>query len=330
MTFYRSIIRQAIITAWHHKYLWFFGLFATLLSSNFEIELVNRFINGADTTSTIQRWLDTGILSGQTWQNFIELARVDFSSFISIVILVIVLIALSITIIWLAIVSQVGLVSSSDKVIGSAKKATVNTKQQDISVGLQAGRAHFWPVLFLNVLVRALVYGLAATTVVPVLLWASKQTVSFSLFYLVIFLVFFAIALAISLIAKYAIAAIVLKKQKLAVAISSAWDLFWKNWLVSLEMAFILFAISLLATFAILTLILVIAIPFVFLHYLTLAIGSYILWMLIIILGVIIFFTILVLGGSIVTVIQTTAWVSLYNQLNNKGVASKLERVFGE
>jgi hypothetical protein len=330
MTFYRSIIRQAIITAWNHKYLWFFGLFATLLSSNFEIELVNRFVNGAETNSTIQRWFNTGIFNGQTWLNLFELARVDFASFIAIVLLVLVLVALSVMIIWLAIVSQIGLVNNTGKITDSVKKVSASKKQHDISMGMEEGRRHFWPVLFLNILVRALVYGLAATTVVPVLLWASKQTVSFSVLYLLIFLVFFVIALAISLIAKYAIAAIVLKKQKLAVALSSAWDLFWKNWLVSLEMAFILFAISLLATFAILTAILVIAIPFVFLHYLTLAIGSYILWMLIIILGVIIFFTILVLGGSIVTVIQTTAWVTLYNQLNNKGVTSKLERVFGE
>lgn len=329
MIFYRSIIRQAITIAWQHKYLWFFGLFATLLSSNFEIELVNRFTNGGATPYDLQRWLDTGIFSPQTWQNFLQLAKSDTVSFISIIILIVVLAALAITIIWLAVVSQIALVSNSNKILSGAKKSGVS-KRHDTAVGLKEGRKYLWPVLGLNILVRAIVYGLAATTVIPVLLWASKQSLSFSVVYLVIFLIFFAIALAISLIAKYAIAAITLKGQTFSQAITSSWGLFWKNWLVSLEMAFILFAISLVATFTILLSILVLAIPVVFLLLLTFFLNSFALWILVVALGVIVFFTLLIVGGSIVTVIQTTSWVTLYNQLNGKGVESKLERVFGE
>lgn len=194
---------------------------------------------------------------------------------------------------------------------------------------MQEGRKYFWPVLWLHALVRVLVYGLAATTVIPVLLWATKQTLSFSLVYLVVFLIFFAVALAISLVAKYAIAAITLKGQSFAQAISSSWDLFWKNWLVSLEMAFILFAFSFIAAFIILITILNIATLFKLLFLITLGI-NFVLWVLTVILATLISFTILIVGGSMVTVIQTTAWVTLYNQLNGKGVESKLERVFGE
>lgn len=329
MTFYRSIIRQAILTAWHNKYLWFFGLFATLLSSNFEIELVNRFTNGGTVTYDFQRWWETGIFNGQTWISFFQLATTDPVTFISIILLVAVLIILAVAIIWLAIVSQVALVNSASKIILNAKKS-INAKNHDTSLELREGRKHFWPVFGLQVLVRVLVYGLAATTVIPVLLWASKPTLTFSLTYLVIFLIFFAIALAISLVAKYAIAAITIKGQRFSQAISSSWDLFWKNWLVSLEMAFILFAISIIATFAIILAILIVGIPVVFLLLLTLYLNSFILWISVIAIGAIISFGILIIGGSIVTVIQTVAWVTLYNQLNGKGVESKLERVFGE
>ncbi len=328
MTFYRSIIRQAIITTWHNKYLWFFGLFATLLASNFEIELVNRFTNGGATPYDFQRWLETGIFNGQTWIEFFQLATTNTVMFISIIILVTVLIILAITIIWLAVVSQIALVINSNKVISAGKKS-INPKNHDTTLGLQEGRKYLWPVLGLHLLVRVLVYGLAATTVIPVLLWASKQTLSFSLAYLVIFLVFFAIALAISLVAKYAIAAITLKGQSFSQAISSSWDLFWKNWLVSLEMAFILFAISFIAAFIILIVILNIGTLFKLLFLITLGI-NYILWVFTVIIGTLICFAILIIGGSIVTVIQTTAWVTLYNQLNGKGVESKLERVFGD
>lgn len=329
MTLYRSIIRQAILTAWHSKYLWFFGLFATLLSSNFEIELINRFTNSGAVPYNFQRWFETGIFNGETWVNFFQLATTDTVSFISIILLIIVLIALAIAILWLAVVSQVALVRSTDKAISGPKK-TIAPKSQDMSLSMQEGRKHFWPVLGLHMLVRILVYGLAATTVVPILLWASKETLTFSFVYLIIFLVFFAIALVISLVSKYAIAAITLKGQTFTQALVSSWDLFWKNWLVSLEMTFILFAISLLATFAILLAVLVVAIPLVFIILLTLLLNSYILWVLSIAIGAIFSFAIIIIGGSIVTVIQTTAWVTLYHQLNGKGVESKLERVFGE
>lgn len=327
MSFYHNIIRQSFITAWQHKYLWFFGLFATLLSSNFEFELVNRFTNQGATPYDWQQWMNNGILSSKTWSNLLDLARTDTGSFVSLIILVLVLLILLITLLWLSVVSQSALVSNINKSIGSTKKQT----RHDTAIGFQEGRRYFWPVLWLNVLVRVIVYGLATTAIVPVMMWSTGQGFAFSLVYLIIFVVFLTIALAVALIAKYSIAAITLKNQTFKEAITSSWQLFWKNWLVSLEMAFILFALSILATFSILIIVLMVAIPFALLYIITLALGSYILFVLAIIIAVIASLGIIIIGGSIVTVVQTTAWVTLYNQLNSRsGVQSKLERVFGK
>ena len=327
MSFYRNIIRQSFITAWQHKYLWFFGLFATLLSSNFELELVNRFTNQGATPYDWQQWMNNGILSSKTWSNLLDLARTDTGSFISLIILVLVLLILLITLLWLSVVSQSALVSNINKSIGSTKKQT----RHDTAIGFQEGRRYFWPVLWLNVLVRVIVYGLATTAIVPVMMWSNGQGFIFSVVYLIIFIVFLTVALALSLIAKYSIAAITLKGQTFKEAIVSSWQLFWKNWLVSLEMAFILFALSILATFCIVIIVLMVAIPFALLYLITLALGSYILFILATTIAVIASIGIIIIGGSIVTVVQTTAWVTLYNQLNSRsGVQSKLERVFGK
>ena len=328
MSFYRSIIRQSFITAWQHKYLWFFGLFATLLASNFEIELLNRFTSQGSTPYDWQRWSQSGILSLRTWGNLLELAKTNTGSFISIIILIVVLLILALLLLWLSVVSQAALVSNINKAALSVNK---RQSRHDTAVGFQEGRRYFWPVLWLNILVRVIVYGLAAASIVPVMVWSSGQGIIFGLVYLVVFVVFLGVALALALIAKYAIAAITLKDQSFKEAVISSWHLFWNNWLVSLEMAFILFAISLLATFAIIIVVMIVAIPLVFLYLITLAIGSYVLYIAALAVGVIISLGIVIIGGSIMTVVQTTAWVTFYNQLSNrKGVQSKIERVFSE
>lgn len=330
MSLYRSILRQAMTVAFRYQYLWFFGLFATLLASNFEIELVNRFTNQDPTTYSWQSLWNSGLLSGQTWHGLMEVARTHTGSFLAIVVLLLVLAILGIALIWLAVVSQAALVSHSSKALAGMKKPTGSARYHDISTGFQEGSRHFWPVLWLNIIVRVLVYGLAAATIIPVMIWTSGRGLGFGLTYLVAFIIFLTLALALALMAKYVIATIVLKGKSLKESIVYSWHLFWGNWLVNFEMAFILFAVSLVATFAIIIAVLVLAIPFVLLYILTMALNSYVLWVLMITIAILFSIAVVIIGGSIVTVFQTTAWVGLYNQLTTKGATSKLERAFGQ
>lgn len=328
MTLYRSIFKQAFITAWQHKYLWFFGLFATMLASNFEIELVSRFLNREDTLFAWQKWTDTGIFSMQTIHNLSELARINTTSFISLVIFVLILLVLFVALIWISIVSQVALVSNTHKATGA--KLSAADRRHDTSVGFQEGRRYFWPALGINVLVRVIVYGLAALTLLPVLFRTSPGIID-NLVYLVFFIVFLTIALSLALIAKYAVAALVIKRQPFSQAIASAWQLYWDNWLLSIEMAFILFAVSVAASLAIIIAVLVAAIPLALLYLLSYLIGNFVIYIILIILGILVSLGIIVIGGSFITVVQTSAWVALYNQLTGRTpVVSKLERTFGD
>lgn len=328
MTLYRSIFKQAFVTAWQHKYLWFFGLFATLLASNFEFELVNRFLNRESTLFAWQRWTDTGIFTMQAWRNLGELARVDTASFISLLILVAILLALLGALIWISIVSQVALVSNANKAIGSGRQSAAE-RRHDTSVGFQEGRRYFWPALAINAIVRVVVYGLAALTLIPALFRSSPGLID-NIVFLIFFIVFLSVALSLALIAKYAVAALVIKRKSLWESLVSGWQLYWDNWLLSLEMAFILFGLSLLASLVIIIAVLVAAIPFALLYVLALAFTTLWIYVACIILGLIVSFGLIIIGGSIITVVQTAAWVALYNQLAGKGaVPSKLERTFG-
>ncbi len=328
MTLYRSIFKQAFVTAWQHKYLWFFGVFATLLASNFEIELVNRFLNRGETLFAWQRWAALGIFNGQAWSNLLELARTDTSSFISLLVFILILIALFVALLWISVVSQIALVSNANKAVASGK-LTVAERRHDSSVGFQEGRKYFWKVLLLNLLVRLAVYGLAALTLIPALFRTSPGVVD-NLLYLVFFIVFIAIALSLALIAKYAIAALVIKRQTLGESLVSSWNLYWNNWLLSLEMAFILFGLSVAASIVILLGLLIVAIPFALLYLLSFAVGTFWIYIIFVTLAIIASLGLIIIGGSIITVVQTTAWVSLYNQLLGRTqLASKLERTFG-
>ncbi len=330
MSLYRSLIKQAFVIAWEHKYLWFFGLFATLVASNLEIELVNRFANRGFTLYDWQRWADTGIFSSKTLSNLGQLAQSQTGSFISLLVIIAIFLALMAGLVWLSVVSQIALVSNSNKALGTGRRLTVAERRHDTSVGFKEGRKYFWRVLVLNIVVRFTIYILAAISIVPVMIWTAGQGPLFSLVYLVGFIVFLGIALSWSLISKYAIADIVIRQRPFGEAVRSSWKLFWNNWLVSLEMAFVLFALSLVASIVIILGVMVIAIPFGLLYVAAIFLGSYPIFVVVIILAVLASLGIIIIGGSILTVVQTTAWVGLFNQLMGKGAESKLERVFKE
>jgi len=330
MSLYRTIIRQSFIIAWKHKYLWVFGLFATLLASNFEIELINRFTNRQGATAyDWQRWAQTGIFSPRAWGNLIEMFKADAGSSISMIVILLALAALFIVLLWLSVVSQGGLVNNAQKALANGNRLpSAAERKHDTSTGFKEGRKHFWQIFGLNVIVRIIVYVLALVTIAPIFA-PGNLTVLSSILYFVVFIILLAVALVLAFMTKYAIAYIVLKNQTMGQAIASGWRLFMKNWLVSLEMTFILFAVSILGSLAIILAVMIMAIPVALLYILGVVFGSFPIFLAVLILGVLVSIAIVVIGGSILTVIQTTAWVSLFTQLvGNKAPASKLERVF--
>jgi hypothetical protein len=332
MSLYRSIVRQSFIVAWKHKYLWFFGLFASILVSNFEVGLINHFTNkGSSTIYDWKAWAETGIFSPQAWSNFIELIRIDTWSFISLVLVFLVLLALLLALLWLSVVSQGGLVNNVSRALAEGSKSlTKAEKKHDTAVGFREGKKKFWPLLWLNILVRVIVYVLALITIAPIVV-SAKLNLTMAITYYIVFILLLLVSLVLAFITKYAITYIILKDKSFGQSIVSAWRLFKDNWLVSLEMTLILFAISIVFSLGLILAVLVLAIPLTILYVISVLVGSFPIFFAIIILGVILSLAIIVIGGAFLTVIQTTAWVSLFNQLTvGKGPESKLERVFGK
>lgn len=321
MSLYRNMIRQAWNTTWSNKYLWFFGLFAALVSSGGEYEILVRGLGtdaGGD-PGGLNRIRETGIFSKQALVNLGDILKNDTSSFVIALIVGLLILALSLFLIWLAVVSQAALVNNVAGHLGG--------KAGDFKGGMVAGMKKFWPVLGLNAISKAVVYLIFIIFGLPVIYTASKAgLVMANLLYVLLFIIFVIVVLTLSFIIKYAIGYTVIKGSKILESIKSGWNLFAKNWLVSMEMALLLFFVSLVVSFAYFLVMLVFAIPFMLLIFAFAKIST-LAFMFVITMALIFYFATLVLVGSTLSTFQVASWTALFLQLAEKGAESKLVRV---
>lgn len=319
---YRSILKQAWTIAWKHKYLWFFGLFASLAVAGGSMEyqfltqgLGQGFLDGS--YQNLNGLLALSELLQSVWLGIISL----FNQNIIIIINTITIILLTLTLIsifvWLAISSQAALVDNIKRILNPKKKLSILSIRDGIAIGSR----HFWSVLGLNILIKLMIAFAFFLISLPLLFLVLSDSSAFVIAYTILFVIFVPVAVSLSLIVKYAISCRVLENKSVMSSLETGWYLFKKNWLISLEIALILFIISFLSSFVILITISILFFPLLWLS-LVFAIGWLTVLMLFISLVVAILF------GSLLTTFQISTWTDLYLHLkDNKGVA-KLERIF--
>ena len=305
---------------WRNKYLWWFGIFAALLGNGGEFEIL--FNNaGADPGQALfpawQRIASTGVFSGRTLTNIVNLFRQDTFNMVFALVVFLVVLAVGLFLIWLVIVSQAAVVNNS--------AAIIKQKKHTLRDGLDSGMLNFWPVLVLNIIIKAAIYALLVAISLPVIF--SQGNFNASLFYIIALVVIVPVTIILSFIMKYAVAYAVINKSKVARAIKQSWRLFKENWLISFEMAIILFFINLLVGLAIVLAILVLAVPFLFLglifYYSFSLVGSW----LVAVLAFASFILIVVSAGAALAVFQISSWTGLFLELEKKSGVSKLVRV---
>jgi len=184
---------------------------------------------------------------------------------------------------------------------------------------------NFWPVLTLNIIIKAAIYVLLVLISLPAIFFQGDFNAN--LFYIIALVIIVPVAIILSFVMKYAVAYAVINKSKVLPAIEKSYRLFKENWLISFEMAIILFFINLLVGLAIVLAILVLAVPFLFLglifYYSFSLVGSW----LIAILAFASFLFIVVTAGAALAVFQISSWTGLFLELEKKSGVSKLVRV---
>lgn len=324
MQLYRGIIKQALNISWKSKYLWFFGLFAALLGNGGEYEILYRALSGNfnnDFFGSFKAIVQTGVFSMQGLRNLADLlVSQPISVIVAILILVIVL-ALLAFVIWLVNVSQAALVNNTMQKIDN-KKVTFRE-------ALDNGMQKFWPVFGFN-LVSKFITIISLSIISLIVIFGNNLGSNMSIIiYVFVVLLFIPIAMSFSFIVKYGIGYSVINDMKFLSAFESGWNLFKKNWLISLEMAFILYALNIIIALLFIVVVLIFATPFALLAFLASSLSMTGMFLFVIGLGIIFFFVFLVVTGSLLATFQISAWTSLFVELIGKGAKSKLVRIFG-
>lgn len=319
---YRSLLKQAWDIIWKHKYLWFFGLFASLtaIGGSVEYQLISQKFN-QDLVGGTYIGLNSLFLLGELCQNILSGLINIFQYNIWFILNFLTFLLLSLTLlsvfVWLAITSQAALVYKVKKILTPSKKlAGLGIRQ-----GLTVGHQHFWTVLGLNILIKFLISLAFFIISLPLLFMFFSDTSVLVFIYTLLFVIFVPIAVSLSLLIKYSIAYHVLEDKPFIAALEAGWKLFKNNWLISLEMAIILFIINFLVGVVVLLILSLFVFP---LFWTGLSLGM----MGLIIITLFVALIIMVAVGSSLTAFQIATWTTLFLRLKKNDGLAKLERLF--
>ena len=321
MQLYRTILSHAIKITWNNKYLWFFGLFATFISSAGGYEIMAKILSGESGVSMIglQSFLDTGVFSAQGLANIKILAQTDLLNLIILIIVWVAIVAILALLVWVAVVSQIAIISESTAIMQdkkSIKDKEQSAKKEVFKPGLSSGVKYFWPVFYLNFLLKAvlvLVFG----TINYYLFFTAAQPGGFIIEFcnIFIFTTFIAIILSLSFITKYAIVFVVTQKKSFLDSLKLGWDLFIKNYISSLGLAFILFSLNFFVGFVVALLVLVSSIPFLFLGLVLYKAAFFVGFWTVVTVAMIFLISLITIIGSIITTFQIVCWTRLFKTI---------------
>ncbi|OIO48831.1 MAG: hypothetical protein AUJ34_02300 [Parcubacteria group bacterium CG1_02_41_12] len=317
VSLYRDIIKKSLAITKKYKHLWFLGFLAALLGNGGELEFVLAQFNKLSSGSL---GIGEGVIAsfGTGGSNIVKLlASLAYLAQDNILLMIVFGIVLALMI-WLAISAQGGLVRAIAVVGG--------TDFSDLKEHFFKGNKSFLSLLSIVLATRVGAFFIAAVVGIPfaaLLMYFLDPSVAGVL---VVFAFGVPLLIMASLIAKYAICFHMLEQKKWKAAIVSALKLFRDNWLISIELAVILFVINIIAGAAIILLILIISIPFILIgmvlqnNHQDAAIA--VLWA-----GEIAAFMALVLFGSWLATFQYASWTELFLKIRKGGHLSKIVRV---
>lgn len=244
---YRPVLKKAFEIVKKFKNLWFFGLFAVLVSAGGEYEIISRAFYNADNEGLINSFLSAfqggwqeglKLADGHFWSNLGRLIMQNPAAVATTLFALVFILTLALFIIWLSVASQIALIKGSS-LAGKNKKISIGE-------GLEYANKNFWPILLIVALLRIALFVLFGLLGWEIMLLAGTGIIGAAA-YVVSFIVFVLAVLLISFVFKYQSFYILLKRQKFQAAWRSAWELFTKNWLISLEMALLMFGVYLVS-----------------------------------------------------------------------------------
>lgn len=317
MTLYRDIIKRSLQITWRYKFLWIFGFFTTIAGTSSDIGLIVNSINDLSSKSDYSGNIQL-ILTIKMWiMAFLNIFNVHFTAALLFLGFLLAIIAIA----WLIFASMAG-------IIGAAA-AIEQGKRQTFEGIWKTGAANFLPVFGVNIASKIIILVLLFLSIPLIqsgVIAANTSNAALFIFYFT--LIFLPLTFIISVITKYAMTYIVIKKKPFPEAILSAAKLFRANWLMSIEMAFVIFGVHL--TFALGYVISSMIITFVLqaISEIGYSISPSPLWHGgFTALALLIFALIILVIESMLAVFEYVAWAKLFLKTEEGKVSSKIMRL---
>lgn len=315
---YRGILKKAWQITWSRKELWILGFFATFLGISGVLEVVVR----AWSRIPAEGWnLFSFVQTSYPGAPFVSglLApggriAVEPSALVPLIIILAIFVAL----LWFVASSEAALVWT---VRGGKKKLPT------LEESFAHGRKYGWRLVGLHVLSKLLLAALFLMTSLPLFLVVHQATYRNALLYFISFIIFFPLVLIVSFMTIYAVCGIVLRGERALQAFHTAWDLFRRHWLISIETTLVLFVVNLLAGLVLLVFALLLSIPVSLLAVGAFVVGSQQLFVGVFMVAIILLVLAALFIGSIVTTLQLATWTLLYGRLRRRGALAKLTRI---
>jgi hypothetical protein len=317
---YRLILSQAWTIVKKTKWLWLFGLFAAFLGNGGEIDMLFQYSKLTNAPTYLNSLRDAfANLDLNTIKNGVLNALATkplFSILYVSIITVFILLFL-----WLVTVSQGGIIHAT-ATLDAGKK--INFRE-----ALLKGIQKFWSILGLNFAVNFLLYFSLIILAIPfaAMYMANNSVGALSFITILAFIILIPLTIIFSFVLKYAFAFVIIKNQPIINAFGLAWKLFLQNWLISLEMAFLLFFINLLVSFILVILIVLLAVPFIGIGLLMVLIQNEVGIMVALSFSFIILLALILFTGAGLATFQYSAWTILFQKLHTGKKYPKLIRL---
>lgn len=324
---YRPVLKKAWAIAKKYPSLWILGILSMIFSIGSEYEIILRAVYNSSRDGIVNAFLDginKGLLEATTltsqnfWINSWNIFINNIGSATTALFIFACAFLVLLLLIWLSICAQIAIIYNI-YLIDKDKKTTLNE-------AFNFAFANFLPIMLAVILFKIFLFlmffGLGF------LLWlVANWGWLADIIYILFFVIFISISLILAFLIKYQIFYILLKKKDFVTAFKDGWNLFVKNWLISLEMAVLVFFIFLIGTIISAFLISIFfAIPIIIVPY-YFSVWPVFLKISISVLSLIGVVATTIIINTLFTLMQWACWVLLFSRLEKGEAKSSIEKI---
>lgn len=299
---YRVLIRKAFELAWQRKTLWFFGLFAAIISTGGVLDLALTGMHRIRVGGSFLRSLfDSSFAGYSAFSNFVLNLRDTGTSQTLLIFLFGTLVAIGLLLV--AVLCQASLIQG----IKEPEHIHPNIVRKRASV-------HVISLLITDILVKIIGGVFVSIGSLPMLLYfINTSTYSAYILFLELIVLFPAI-LILNILSMLTVIHIVDTGESVSESVAYAWYIFSKQWLATFEYALIVFSCVFILGSVWFGLGFLLSLPYALIYSLSLLSGSTIIFLLAnVLFALVAFLVMFILGGAIIS-FQYACWYAFYKQ----------------